>query len=104
MLKYNKDALINILINEFQQNVRNANDYANDLKEYDEVLQKTLIQWLKDRTIINDIKVNGVTVNYIITKRNCKFIDALGFMNFYLHNPEKAKAFKETPESYFYRA
>jgi len=103
MLIYDKAILKNILMNELNWIEEIAEDYSKNIEKYNEKLQKTLDEWMKTRTIIDDININGVTMNYIMRKQKGLFFDAFNTMNYFIANPSVTEGFKTTSEKIFRR-
>ena len=58
---------------------------------------------MKSRTIIDDININGVTMNYIMRKQKGLFFDAFNTMNYFIANPSVTEEFRTTSEKIFRR-
>jgi len=102
MLKCDKQVLKKILIEELNRDEEIANNIVANIESYNEKLQKTITTWMINRTILDDIEIEGVTLNYIMKKQDISFIDALSKMNWFIDEPEEAKIFAAIPEKYFY--
>ncbi|MBP2657921.1 MAG: hypothetical protein H6Q69_953 [Firmicutes bacterium] len=102
MLEFDDDLMRKILTNELNYSMVDE-VIPNFHKNLDSRLQHTLDVWLFERTIIDEINVEGVTIRYIMEKEGYSFIDALVSMSIYLNNPAKARWFFDTPKSFFIR-
>ena len=59
-------------------------------------LQRVLEQWVKDRTISEEVNVNGVTIAEIM-KRKEGFLNALFTLNVLLDHPQLASMYQKPP-------
>ncbi|QKG83384.1 hypothetical protein GXN76_02120 [Kroppenstedtia pulmonis] len=96
MLKYDAEKVKEILIHEGYSE-RMAQSDAETLVNLHEDLQPALDQWLKDRTISEEITMEGVTLKMIMEKRRTNFIGALASMSYFIKNPGSARRFKNRP-------
>ncbi|VBB08463.1 mitochondrial glycoprotein [Lucifera butyrica] len=101
MLKYDKEVLEKILLEECGYPAWSASLSAENIYKLDERLQKTLDAWLIDRSVSDEINVEGITIKQIIEKEHSSFIKALMTMDVFLQEPELAKKFAATPAAFF---
>ncbi|TCS94817.1 hypothetical protein [Hazenella coriacea] len=97
MLKFNKDEVRKILIEE-EGLVEDVTERSIDLLlKFNDSLQPLLDQWLKDRTI-SDQKINGVSLDMMYKYYKAKdFIEALICIDAFAENEGVAKRFLENP-------
>jgi len=104
MLNFDNIKLKQILISEIGYDDGELTEIlCINLHNFNNQLQATLDGWIKDRTIINDIVVENITIQQIMEKRDENFIEALITMNVFINNPESAKFFEKIPKTYFGR-
>ncbi|QKG83380.1 hypothetical protein GXN76_02100 [Kroppenstedtia pulmonis] len=97
MLKYDREKVKSILIHEEGYSETMAETFSETLVNLHEDLQPALDQWLKDRTISEEITVEGVTLKMIMEKRRDSFRGALTTMSVFIEKPELARRFKNRP-------
>jgi hypothetical protein len=91
-LKFDRDVVKWILIQENHYDKETADRAAYDLSECDSFVQPVLDAYLKDRTIVTDFNINGLTMQHIMELWDCDFWCALDKMGkLYYENPEKLK-------------
>ncbi|WP_131923028.1 hypothetical protein [Hazenella coriacea] len=86
-----------ILLNECNFYQYQAEMEIDGLKKLQEPLQRALQQWIEDRTISEEIEVEGITIKYIMDKCQSDFTSALTFMSVFMDEPEEAIEFKSIP-------
>lgn len=97
MSLFNEEKLKEILVNEYNHSYYRAEEKVERLKKLQEPLQKALQQWIEDRTISEEIEVEGVTLKNIMEKRESNFTSALFLMSVFIDEPEMAVEFKSIP-------
>ncbi|QKG83378.1 hypothetical protein GXN76_02090 [Kroppenstedtia pulmonis] len=97
MLKYDAEKVKEILIHEEGYSETMAETFSETLVNLHEDLQPALDQWLEDRTISEEITVEGVTLKMIMEKDRENFIGALTAMSVFIKNPDSAKDFLDQP-------
>ncbi|TCS96624.1 hypothetical protein [Hazenella coriacea] len=102
MSLFNEEKLKEILLTECNYYQHQAEDKIESLKRLQEPLQKALQQWIEDRTISEEIEVEGVTLKYIMDKWDSNFTSALFLMSAFMKEPQKAAKFKSVP-FFFYK-
>jgi hypothetical protein len=91
MITVDKAAVKKILVEEGYSDEGEIDMIFNELSIIDESLQGVLDTYLTDRTIIDEFKIEGLTISIIMHKFRCDFWKALGFMNTSITNPHLAK-------------
>ncbi|RAL22602.1 hypothetical protein [Thermoflavimicrobium daqui] len=97
MLKFDAEKLRDILIHEEGYKDNEADAMKHALPKLNSKLQKYLDQWMEDRTVSEELNIEGVTLKIIMEKRRIGFCSALIFMNVYIDKPELAKKFLKRP-------
>ncbi|TCS96625.1 hypothetical protein [Hazenella coriacea] len=94
---FNEEKLKEILLNECNFYQYQAEKKIESLKRLQEPLQKALQQWIEDRTVSEEIEVEGVTLQYIMDKWESNFTSALFLMSTFMDEPQDAIKFKSIP-------
>ena len=94
MLKYDKEKLKEILMEEHGLREIDAVDTSKSLTNLSSELQEAMDRWMEDRTVIDYPCVEGVTLRDIQDIMG-SFINALQFMDGFLEDSEVEKMFKE---------
>ncbi len=90
MITIDKAAVKEILVEEGYSDEGDIDMIFNELSIIDASLQGVLDAYLADRTVIDEFKVEGLTISIIMHKFSCDFWKALGFMNTAITNPQLA--------------
>lgn len=90
MIAVDNAAVKRILVDEGYSDEGEIDMIFNELSIIDTSLQGVFNAYLKDRTIIDEFKVEGLTISIIMHKFSCDFWTALGFMNTAITSPQLA--------------
>ncbi len=91
MIVFDEDTVKKILLEEGYSDEGEIDMIFNELNIIDSRLQRVLDAYLADRTIVDEFKVEGLTMHIIMEKFKCDFWKALGFMNTSISNHQLAK-------------
>lgn len=91
MIVFDEAVVKKILLEEGYSDEGEIDMIFNELNIIDASLQRVLDAYLADRTIVDEFKVEGLTINIIMSKFKCDFWKALGFMNTSITNHQLAK-------------
>ena len=102
MLLFNYTKFKGILVKDLGYPARDSKMLDNTCRNIHKLsseLQKTLDVWMENRTIIDDIEIEGITINKILACQDRfmrylgglsinSFVEALYMMNSFIENPE----------------
>lgn len=90
MIAVDNAAVKKMLVEEGYSDEGEMDMIFNELSIIDASLQGVFDAYLTDRTIMDEFKIEGLTISIIMHKFGCDFWKALGFMNTAITNPQLA--------------